>query len=150
MIGDLIDTVANIEYGILIAVVLTVIVMVVITSMNDKRDFNPLSYIIALVLCAILTFQMSRLIGACQISNAASQVNSIIGMVSPSLSKYISSSTSSEVGWFIARRVLWSVLFIGVAVFGIWTTMNKRTKHSSRPSGAISGRRYTRPTNRRR
>ena len=132
MIGELIDTLANLEFGILIAIIITVIVMIVIKGMNDRKQFSPLSYIIAIILCILLTYQMSRLLGACEISNIADSINSIIGMVSPSLSKYISSSTNSDIGWFIVRRIFWSILFIGVAGFSICTTMENIARNPRR------------------
>lgn len=133
MIGGLIDTMANIEYGLLIAIVIDALLLVVIASMNSRKQLGVLSYIIAAVLLVPLTFQMSRLIGACNISSAASTLNDIVGAFSPTLGKYVNSVTSRDIGWFIFRRVLWSLLFVGLGGFGIYVTMVPRRKkiHSS-------------------
>lgn len=151
VIGEFIDTMANIEYGILIAILIDAILLFGLASINSKNKLNILSYIIAVALLIPLTFQMSRLIGACYISDTASAINDIVGAVSPTLSKYVSSATSHDIGWFIFRRILWSVVFIGVAGFGIYMTMDK--KHSRGhgiPSGIQTGRRYNSNTSRRR
>ena len=119
LLGNAIDTMENIEYGILIAVVIDAILLVSIAASDSKKKLNALSYIIAIVLLVPLAYQMSRLIGACHVSETASAINDLVGAVSPTLSKYVSSATSESVGWFIFRRVMWSVLFSGVA--GLWT-----------------------------
>lgn len=151
IIGEFIDTMANIEYGILIAIVIAAILLFSIASVNSKNKLNVLSYIIAAALLVPLTFQMSRLIGACQISDTASAINGIVGVVSPTLSKYVSSATSHDIGWFIFRRILWSVVFIGIAGFGIYITMDKkRSRSHGVPSGIQTGRRYNSNTSRRR
>lgn len=130
MIGEFIDTVSYLEYGILIASFIIALLMLLIKGINDKKQFTPLAFIISVVLCVFLSFQMSRLVGACQFSSTTSQINDIVGAVSPTLSKYISSSTRSDIGWFIARRVLWSLLSIGIAGFGIIATMKRKHKGS--------------------
>ena len=151
VIGEFIDTMANIEYGILIAIVLDAILLFVIASVNTRNKLNVLSYIIAMALLVPLTFQMSRLIGACQISDTASAINEIVGAVSPTLSKYVSSATSHDIGWFVFRRILWSVVFIGIAGFCIYMTMDKKhSRNHGVPSGIQTGRRYSSNTSRRR
>lgn len=151
VIGELVDTMANIEYGILIAIMIVAILLVAIASINSKNKLNVLSYIIAAILLLPLSFQMSCLIGACQISNTATAINDIVGVVSPTLSKYVSSATSHEIGWYIFRRILWSVVFIGVAGFCIYMTMDKKsTRSRGIPSGIQTGRRYNSNTSRRR
>ena len=129
MIGDLIDTMANIEYGILIAIIIVALLLVVVAFINSSKKLSVLSYLIAAILLIPLTFQTSRLIGACYISDTASAVNDIVGVVSPTLSKYVSSVTSHDIGWFIFRRVMWSVMFIAVGGFGIFVTMARRKRH---------------------
>lgn len=151
VIGEFIDTMANIEYGILIAIVIVAILLFVIASINSKNKLNILSYIIAAALLMPLTFQMSRLIGVCHISDTASAINDIVGAVSPTLSKYVSSATCHDIGWFIFRRILWSVVFIGIAGFCIYMTMDKnRSKSHGIPNGIQTGRRYNSNTSRRR
>lgn len=147
----MIDTMAYIEYGILIAAVIVALLLFAIASLNSSKKLNVLSYIIAAVLLALLTFQMSRLVGACEVSSASNMVSDVVGMVSPTLSKYVSSYTSKEIGWFIFRRVLWSVIFSTIAGVGIYLTMDKNKSRSRGvPHGAQMGRRYTSPTGRRR
>lgn len=149
-IGELIDTMANIEYGFLIAIVIDALLLLGIASINTKSKLNVLSYIIAGVLLVPLTYQMSRLIGACNISNTASAINDFVGMVSPTLSKYVSSATKSDIGWFIFRRVVWSILFIGIAGFCIYATMDKkRTRNHGTPNNIQTGRKYCSNTSRR-
>lgn len=151
LLGNAIDTMENIEYGILIAVVIDAILLVSIAASDSKKKLNALSYIIAIVLLVPLAYQMSRLIGACHVSETASAINGLVGAVSPTLSKYVSSATSESVGWFIFRRVMWSVLFSGVAGFCIYVTMDKkRTRSHGAPTGVQTGRRYTSTTSRRR
>lgn len=151
VIGEFIDTMANIEYGILIALFLDAILLFMIASINSKKKLSVLSYIIAAALLIPLTFQMSRLIGACQISDDPSVINAIVGTVSPTLSKYVSSATSSDIGWFVFRRILWSIIFMGVAGFCIYVTMDKkRLREHDIPSGIQTGRRYNSNISRRR
>lgn len=133
-ISGLINTMANIEYGILIAIVIVAILLFVIASLNSRKKLNALSYIIAFVLLVPLTFQMSRLIGACQISDTAAAINDIVEDISPALSEYVSSVTNHDVGWFIFRRVIWSVVFIALATFGIVMTMDSSMKNQGRIS----------------
>jgi hypothetical protein len=150
-IGDLIDTMENIEYGIIIAIVIDVLLLLIIASINTKNKLNVLSYIIAGVLLVPLTFQMSRLIGACNISSTTSAINDIVGKVSPTLSKYMASATNNDIGWFVFRRVMWSLLFIGIAGFCIYATMDrKRTRIHDIPTGVQTGRKYISNTSRKR
>lgn len=141
--GILIDTMAYIEYGLLIAIVIDVALLFGIASANSKNKFSVLSYIIALALLVPLTFQMSRLIGACQVSDATTAINDIVGTVSPTLRKYVASVTDQNIGWFIFRRVLWSVLFVAAGGFGIYVTMTstaRRTRTSLRQEHTVSRR----------
>ena len=128
MIGDLIDTMANIEYGILIAVGLDALILFLLAASCAKKKLTALSYIIALVLLVPLSFQMSRMLSAFEVSRAASTINNIVGVVSPQLSKYVTSATSHDIGWFIFRRVLWSVVFMAVGTILIWITMSPKRK----------------------
>lgn len=144
MIGELIDTMANIEYGILIAIVLDAAMLFLLAASCAKKELNTLSYIIAVVLLVPLSFQMSWMISACEISRATSTLNSIVGAVSPTLSKYVQSATSHEIGWFIFRRVLWSVVFMAVGGVGIYITMDNKKRGGHRPpSGFRTERRYS-------
>lgn len=134
VIGSLIDTMANIEYGILIAIVVVAVLLSVIASLNSKKKLTVLSYIIAAALLIPLAYQMSRLIGACQVSDTAAAINDIVEVVSPTLSEYVSSVANQHLGWFIFRRVIWSTLFIALATFGIVMTMDSSMKNQGRIS----------------
>lgn len=151
MLGELIDTMTNIEYGLLIAIFVDILLLFVVILFNGSNKLTVLSYVISAILLIPLTFQMSRLIGAIQISNSASSLNEIIGIVSPTLNKYVSSATNQEMGWFIFRRIAWSLLFIGIACSGILVTMDKKQKRIHRVSERRPvGRRYSSTTSRRR
>lgn len=126
MLGKFVDVMANIEYGLLIAIGLETVILLTIAVINSEKKLNIISYIIAAILLILLTFQMSSLIGACKVSNTASGLNEIIGAVSPTLNKYVSSATQHEVGWFIFRRIMWSLLFAFIASWGIIVTMDKK------------------------
>ena len=132
MIGTLIDTMANIEYGLLIAIIIDAILLVIISMQNDKAKLSALSYIVALLLLIPLTFQMSRLIGACYTSRTASTINDIVGAVSPTLGRYVSSATKHNVGWFIFRRVMWSAMFLAIGGFCIYATMESEARNPRR------------------
>lgn len=154
IIGEIIDTMANIEYGFLIALVLDAILVFGIASLNSSKKMSVLSYIIAAVLLIPLSFQMSRLVGACQISDTTSAISDIVGLVSPTLSKYVSSVAGSDISWFIFRRIVWTILFMSVAGFGIYATMEKGGNGRGRASlrqERVSSRRGTehRPSRRR-
>ena len=129
--GDYIDTMANLEFGILIAIVVVALLMLSIAAICSNKKFNVISYIIAVLLLVPLSYQMSRLIGACQVSNDASVIEDIVGYVSPVLSRFIEADTH-EIGWFIFRRVLWSVLFITAAGVGICCTMDVKKRRTYR------------------
>ena len=152
MISELIDTMAYFENGILIAIVIDAVLLLTITATNSRKSFNVLSYIIALLLLIPLTYQMSRMAGAFSISSSASTLERIVDEISPTLSNYVSSITDSEIGWFVFRRVMWSAMFMALAGFGIYATMD--TKRDPRghatPSGVRTGRRYNSTTSRRR
>lgn len=122
-IGDFINTMENIEYGILMAIILVAILLFSVTAFNSKKALSICSYIIAVALVIPLAFQSSRLIAAFQISDTASTINGIVGAVSPTLGKYISSATNSNIGWFIFRRILWMLVFLIFATVGIVATM---------------------------
>ncbi len=152
--GTLINTIEYIEYGILIAIVLSAAEIVCIASMNTGKKLNPLAYIVALALCAILTFQMSRLIGACYVNSAVNDVQSIVGVFSQSAANmlgHVVKYSTKEIGWFIFRRCLWSVLFMAVAGVLMYITMEKPVKRSRDiPRRAHVGRRTSSPHRRRR
>ena len=151
LLENAIDTVANIEYGILIAIIIDALLLFIIASSDSKKKLNALSYIIALILLIPLTYQMSRLIGAYNVSEATSAINNIIGAVSPTLTKYVTSATEESIGLFIFRRVMWSLMFIGIAGFCIYATMDrKRTRARGNKIGTQTGRRYTSCSSRRR
>lgn len=145
--GTIINTTEYIEYGILIAVVLSALELVAVASLNGNKKLNPLAYIIAVALCALLTFQMSRLIGACYVNSAVNDVQSVVGMFSQTAANmlgHVVKYSAKEIGWFIFRRCLWSVLFMAVAGFLMYITMEKPVKRSRDiPRGAQTGRRYT-------
>ncbi len=129
--GTFINTTEYIEYGILIAVVLSAAELVCIASMNAGKKLNPLAYIIAVALCALLTFQMSRLIGACYVNSAVNDVQSVVGMFSQTAANmlgHVVKYSTKEIGWFIFRRCLWSVLFMAVAGFVIYITMLPKSR----------------------
>ena len=150
MFGEIIDTMANIEYGLLIAICIEVLMLFVLASIKTNSKLNVLSYIIAGILLVPLTYQMSRLVGAFNISNTASTINEIVGVVSPTLSKYVSSVAENNIGWFIFRRIMWSILLIGIAGFCIYVTMDKkRTRNHNLSNIPRTGRRYYSRTSRR-
>lgn len=122
-IGDFINTMENIEYGILMAIILVAILLFSVTALNSKKALSICSYIIAVALVIPLAFQSSRLIAAFQISDTASTINGIVSAVSPTLGKYLSSATNSNIGWFIFRRILWMLVFLIFATVGIAATM---------------------------
>ena len=125
---ELIDTMANIEYGILIAVVLDIIMLVAIAAFNDKGKFNVLSFIIAAIILVPIALQMSRLVGACNLSKTTTTVKNIVGSVSPTLSHYMPFISRHDIGWFIFFRIIWSLLCLVVGGIGIWMTMSKNRK----------------------
>ena len=152
--GTLINTTAYIEYGILIAVVLSAAELVCIASLNGDKKLNPLAYIVALALCALLTFQMSRLVGACYVNSAVDDVRSVVGIFSQTAADmlgHVTKFSTREIAWFIFRRCLWSLLFMAVAGFVIYVTMEKPVRRSGeRPRGAQVGRRTSSSYGRRR
>ena len=154
MLGDLINTTDYIEYGILIAIVLSAAELVCIATMNASKKLNPLAYVVALALCALLTFQMSRLIGACNVNNPVNEVQSFVGIFSQSAADWLGSVASispEDIGWFIFRRCMWSILFMLVAGAVMYITMEKPVKrYKDAPYGAQIGRRYTSSSSRRR
>lgn len=152
MISELIDTMANMENGILIAIIIDAVLLLTITATNSRKRMNVLSYIIALLLLIPLAYQMSRMAGAISISSSASSIERIVDEISPSLSKHFSSITDREIGWFIFRRVMWSVMFIALAGFGIYATMDtkRELRDHATPSRVRAGRKYNSTTSRRR
>ena len=128
-----INTTDYLEYGILIAIALSAAELVCIAAMNGSKKLNPLSYIIAVALCAVLSFQMSRLISACCVSCAVNDAQTVVSLVSPTAANIVCEVTKAStkgIGWFIFRRCLWSVLFMGVAGFVMNITMLPKSKRS--------------------
>lgn len=143
IIGELINT-TNVEYGLLIAIVIDAIFLIIIASSNRMKKLNILSFIIAALLLIPLTFQMSHLIGAIKMSNTESFIDNVVYPISPSLKDYFSYGKGRLTGWFFFRRILWSVLFIITAGFCIYATMDKRRRRNhSTPGGIQTGRKYT-------
>ena len=128
MIGELINPMAYIEYGVLLAIVLAGVLLFALAALNSRKQLNAVSYIIAMVLLIPLTYQMTRLIAACDISSTASAVRNLVGAISPTLKSYVSSVTTDKIGWYIFRRVFWSVLFMAIGGIGIWITMSPKRK----------------------
>ena len=128
MVYKLINPMDYIEYGILLAIVLAGVLLFALAALNSRKQLNAVSYIIALVLVIPLTFQMSRLVAACDISSTTSAINEVVNAVSPTLKKYVSSVTTDKIGWYIFRRVFWSVLFMAIGGVGIWITMSPKRK----------------------
>lgn len=133
---------AYIEYGVLIAIVITALLLILVASANSNKKLNPLSYIIAIVLATLLTFQMSRLVCACCLDDAVSDVKNIVGMFSQTAANIIG-YTTKDVGWFVFRRVMWSVLFCAIAGVGIYFTMETVARNPRR-RGRSSRRRSDR------
>lgn len=140
--GDYINTMAYIEYGVLIAIIITALLLILVASANSNKKLNPLSYIIAIVLATLLTFQMSRLVCACCLDDAVSDVKNIVGMFSQTAANIIG-YTTKDVGWFVFRRVMWSVLFCAIAGVGIYFTMETVARNPRR-RGRSSRRRSDR------
>ena len=140
--GDYINTMAYIEYGVLIAIVITALLLILVASANSNKKLNPLSYIIAIVLATLLTFQMSRLVCACCLDDAVSDVKNIVGMFSQTAANIIG-YTTKDVGWFVFSRVMWSVLFCAIAGVGIYFTMETVARNPRR-RGRSSRRRSDR------
>ena len=114
---------AYIEYGILAAVILASVLLLLFTVLDSRKQLNAVSYVIALLLVFPLTFQTSRLIAVYYLSNTISTIN-LVGV----LNKDVFLAINHEVGWYIVRRVLWSVLFIAIGGIGIWVTMTPKRK----------------------
>ena len=150
MVYKLINPMDYIEYGILLAIVLAGVLLFALAALNSRKQLNAVSYIIALVLVIPLTFQMSRLVAACDISSTTSTINEVVNAVSPTLKKYVSSVTTDKIGWYIFRRVFWSVLFMAIGGFCIYITMDNKSRKHGAPAGFQTGRRYTSTTSRRR
>ena len=150
MIGKLINVMANIEYGILIAVVLDIILLVAIAVLNDKCRLNALSYIIAAIIVVPIALLMSQLIGACTFSNATAAIKNIVGAVSPTLSQYVPSASRHNMGWFIFFRIFWSLLCLVIGGCIIYITMDKKKGRRIPSTGIQTGRRYTSNISRRR
>lgn len=150
MIGEIINPMAYIEYGVLLAIVLAGALLFALAALNGRKQLNAVSYIIALVLLIPLTYQMTRLIAACDISSTASAVSNLVGVISPTLKSYVSSVTTDKIGWYIFRRVFWSALFMAIGGFCIYITMDNKSRKHGAPAGFQTGRRYTSTTSRRR
>lgn len=134
MIEEIIDTMANIEYGILLAVIIVAILMFMLNAMNGNKSFSALSYIIGIVIVCLLSFQLSRLIGAMDIANAERSIARYVNMVSPTLENSILSAEKKEISWFIFRRIIWSVLFLGIGSYAIYATMELSAKNPRKKS----------------
>lgn len=123
MIDEIITPMAYIEYGILAAGILACVLLLLLAVFNSRKQLNVVSYTIALLLAIPLTLQMSRLIAVYYLSNTISTIN-LVGV----LSKDACLAINHEVGWYVVRRILWSVLFITIGGIGIWVTMTPKRK----------------------
>lgn len=150
MIFQNIETIPYLVYGIPIAVGVTALVMLALQACNSKKNFNAGSYMLGVILCAVLSYQMSRLVGACETYNNPSVLQRLTDAVAPQLSGYLSTSDGHELGWFIFRRVAWSLLYVVLASVGIVLTMDKQYRRTGRPDGFRTTRPGVRPTVRRR
>ena len=141
----------NIGYGLLIAIVIVAILLCVLGTMKDRKQLGIISYLIAVLLVGLLTFQMSRLIGVCSLLNKTSELSNLVDTFSPVYGRYVLSATSHDIGWFIFRRIMWSVLFLGIGGFCIYTTMDPNSKRKySRTTGERTVSRKERISSRRR
>lgn len=130
MMEDFFDRAANSEYGFILSVVVVAALMFGVYSLNGRKKFTAISYIIAVVLVALLSYQLSRLVGAFDYYGASSDIDDVIGAVSPSLRKYV--SVSHNIGWYIFRRIFWSVVFLAIGGFGILFTMETEARNPRR------------------
>lgn len=132
--------------GILIALVLTVLLLFAIYSATNKKNqkFSLLSFIIAIPVLVLLSYQMSLLVGAITILNDSYDITSIVSLFSVDFAGMIDSEIESSLGWYIFRRSLWTILFLSIGGAGIVLTMDKKRSRSHNvPSGIQTGRRYT-------
>lgn len=128
MIGKLIDIMANIGYGILIAIVLDIILLVSIAALNDKCGLNFVSFIIAAIIAVPISLFMSQIIGVCTLSNTTNAVKNIVGSISPTLGQYVPSVSGYDIRRFIFFRIFWILMNLIIGGIGIWTTMSKKRK----------------------
>ena len=79
-----IEGASSIGWGILIATVVTAMVYLIIYNMygKDKR-FTPISFIIAPILVALLTYQCSLLVGAIKVKNQCNDIAIMINSFLP-------------------------------------------------------------------
>lgn len=84
MLKMVIEGASSIGWGIVIAIVVTAIVYLIIYSMygKDKR-FTPISFIVAPILVALLTYQCSLLVGAVKIKNQCDDIAVTIDALVP-------------------------------------------------------------------
>lgn len=117
--------------GLLIAILLVISLMIVIYSVRSKAKYTLLSYAIGIVLVIVLSFQMSYLVGAVKLLNNSYDISNFVSFFSSRLADSIDTITEKELGWYITRRVLWSLLFMALGGFFINFTMRVKRRGSA-------------------
>lgn len=132
VIGELVDVMANLLQGFLYAIVIVVLLMVVLSMIDNRKKLSPLSLLIGGCTVILLAIQISCIIGAYDISSTTSTITDVISMVSPTAGHIASSLTRQDVEPYVIRKVIWCVVILVIGGAGMYVTMaRKRSCHVS-------------------
>lgn len=143
VIGEMVDIAANLLQGFLYAIVFVIILMIVVSMLNNRKKFSPLSFLIGACLIVLLAIQISCIIGAYDISNTSSSITDVISMFSPTMGQLASSLTHQDVEPYVIRKVIWCVVILVIGGAGMYLTMDFQARNPRR-----TGRSSRRSTNR--
>ena len=160
ILNSIIHSYDNIWYGLLAAIVITAVVFIIIFNIQKKNlEFSPFSHAVGLGLIAFLTPQCASFIGAIDcysdITDAGSFVTGLTSIIPLEEIPYDINSAGdalidkvkNHIHWFMARRVLWSLLACVVGGILIYLSMerSKRRRVSGRRNASPGeGRRHAR------
>ena len=127
--------------AILVSLFIVIALFIVIKSIKGSVSFSVLSYLIGVLLFALLTYQIRLFFPAVNLydySDIGSQTLNIIArFVQVPVDKIIGKPINDAITWFIIRRVLYCLVFVTGAFFGISMTSETAARNPRRRSRSV-------------
>ena len=116
-------SVGSFIWGILIALACTGLILFIIKAINQDSYFKPLSYVIALILCAILAYNCTII---CSAISMKSDIGFVEGVKLSEIPHLLANNFYDYLNNLIWEKVLWSLLFIVVGIVLTIVTLGRK------------------------
>lgn len=137
---------ACVLWGTLLALLLAVVLVFVVQKWKNNKEMSPLSWIISILMFFFVSFQTILLSGTFQLKSWGEEkldlVSTIVhkipdnDVISQENADKIFDEFHTYLNYYMLRRTLWTLLFVGIGTMGIIYCMErkkrfiKRSKHS--------------------